>query len=372
MGIDSYITDPSNHNNAHIITHNDKDKSNALVVATHPLKTYENETRFFTSDDYGINMNIGVDLSTTYNIHDGTDHDYWLATAITGVKFTFDSTDQNHTVIDGAASVKFDNAAETDTMEFLYTTDIVLDNSTILNMWVYVDKDWRAQDNIVIYGWDSGTGNQVGTEVGMQDYFSFLDYDIWQNISIPLADMELTGKTIDAFRVRIVNSEGKSPKFYLDDILLQGTPEDFPIGQFSIKPESGTWLYIKDFQMFFAQDAYDSTVVGGASMPVIDYSSFLGVAAANGIQYQRVNNGEVTFSATIHDTGDFLQLGGTHISDYGSLGTTKTWFKLTATHSVPLILKAEDNDIIRWTISDNMAGLSKMIFTASCYIEDRT
>ena len=50
MGIDSYIKDPKNHKNAHVVTHDDKDSSHGLVVATHPLKTFDNKVKFFTGN----------------------------------------------------------------------------------------------------------------------------------------------------------------------------------------------------------------------------------------------------------------------------------------------------------------------------------
>ena len=69
--------------------------------------------------------------------------------------------------------------------------------------------------------------------------------------------------------------------------------------------------------------------------------------------------------------GEFLQLGGTEIGGMGSLGATNTWYKLIATHATPLILKSEDSDEARWLIADDLSGLDKMIFSASCYIENR-
>ena len=72
--IKTHITDGSGDNTAAKVT-NDTGEVNSLVVATRPLKTFENSIVFFMNSDYGVDMNINTASSGSPNhIHDGTDN----------------------------------------------------------------------------------------------------------------------------------------------------------------------------------------------------------------------------------------------------------------------------------------------------------
>ena len=376
MGIDSYITDPKNHKNAHVITHDDKDSNNGLVVATHPLKKYENSIRYFTSSEYGIDMNIGRTVDYTENINDGTDNSYWTASIISGRKWDIDSTDQNHTG-GGTQSIKYDNGDLNDTLQIAKGSDLILTNYQFLIIWIYVDKDWKAGDSIEVYGWDVGAGTMVGNSVGLEDYFSWNIFKVWQRITIPLEDMALTGETLNALRVEIIDEEGKLPKFYMDDIQFEGISNIPGSGNFDITPKLGTWVHVHELSYFLANNTFDSTIDGGVdnitspTMPYIPYDSFLGVSAASGIVYQRIINGEVAFAAIAQQLSDILQLSGAEIVAHGSAGKTNTWLSVRNTILEPIILKPEDNDILRFSVNDDLSGLDILRISAACKIEYR-
>ena len=383
MGIDNYITDPKTHKNAHVVHINEDDKNvdfinkNALVVATHPLKIYENSIQFFTSSTYGIDMNIGRTVDNTENVNDGTDNAYWTATAIVGGKWTIDSTDQNHTAL-GTKSIKYDNGNINDILQITKGSDFTATGYNDLIIWIYVDKDWKIGDSIVVYGWDTGAGVMVGNSTPLEDYFSFNVYDVWHKITIPLSDMTLTGETLDAIRIEIIAEEGKSPKMYLDDIAFEGTDDEPGAGEFIIKPELGTWLHVHSFSYIIADDSFDSTIDGGVdnvtspTLPNIPYNTLLGVAAlSSGILYQRVVNEEVQFSVTIKQISDILQLAGAKVVSQGSAGTTGTWITIKNEILEPIILKAENQDKLKFVVNDNLSGLDLLRITADCKIEKR-
>jgi len=239
MTIKSLITDPCTGIQAHV---NDGDECNALIVATRPLKTFTNKLSFFTSDDYGINMNQNAGTGgTPEEVHDGIDSVLWTASDIIGGgKSTFNSTDQNHTAA-GTKSIKNDNSPIGDVFQFAKGSDLDCNGYVSLSMWVYVDKDWKGGDSISIYGWDTDTATQIGISVQLENYFSWANYDVWHKITIPLTDMGDVdvSTTLDALRVSQDTAEGKAPKYYLDDIQFEetGTPIDY-----IVKPEAGTVL----------------------------------------------------------------------------------------------------------------------------------
>ncbi len=370
MGIKNYITDPKNKKNAHIITHNDKDSNNALVTATHPLKIYENSIKFFIDTNFGIDMNIGIAIENTEYIHNGTDNVYWSATIISGAKWTVDSTDQNHTAV-GSRSIKSDSGAISDTLQIAIGSSVILTNYNFITMWIYVDKDWAVGDNITIYGWDTGTGIIVGNSVNLEDYFSWGTFGSWQKLIIPLNNMNLTGEALDSIRIEIAAKDGKSPKFYMDDIQFEGLSSTAQFGSFIVEPESGTWLHIKDINIFMADDDYDSTEAD-STVPKISYKTLLGVSAlSSGIIYRREQNEIIEFSYSIKQLSDFFILPGTELVSYGSDGATNTWILIRVIITEPIILKSENKDKLSIIISEDLSGLDVFRASAGCKEEQR-
>ncbi len=366
MAINNYITDPKTHKNAHIFTHNDKDGSNGLVVATHPLKTYENEVKFFISDIYGIDMNIGITIEDYEYIHNGTDNIYWTASETGSGKFTFDSIDQAHT---GTKSIKYDNGNNNDVLQLAKNSDITLTDYDFLTLWLYVDKDWKAGDSIEIRGWNTGTGTIVGNSVKLEDYFTWNIHDTWHKINISLIDMGLTGETLNSIRIEIINNEGKQPKFYMDDIQFEGLSETAGLGEFVVEPDLGTWFHVDQLTISMA-DNITGTVADG-TMPGLSYDQMLGEAAlTNGILYQRIHDGITIDSTAIKQVSDWLQFPKVNLASAISDGTN-TFISINAFYLEPVVLKAENKDKLRILISDNLSGLLLLRVSAGGRIEQR-
>ena len=375
MGIDNYITDPKNHKNAHVVTHNDIDNSNALVVATHPLKKYENTIKFFTSSIYGIDMNIELTVSLTENIHNGTDNAYWTASIIVGRKWTIASGDQNHT-IGGSLSIRYDNGDQNDILQIARGSDFDLADYNNLIIWIYVDKDWAAGDSISIYGWSATGGTIIGNSINLENYFTWNVFDIWHKITIPLSDMALTGQTLDAIRIEITGEEGKSPKIYLDDIAFEGIEEETNAEKFIVEPELGTWLHCID-QTFVIADAYDATVTELADGTenttglALSYDQILGESAlSSGLQYQRIQDGEITQTIIIKQISDVLQFPHTNIENFIYDGTN-TFLTAYTKFTEPLILKSENSDKLQYTINDSLSGLLLLRASVGAKVEQK-
>jgi len=253
-----------------------------------------------------------------------------------------------------ARAVRIDNSPVSDVFQFAKGGDVTASNYISLSMWIYVDKDWKAGDNIEVYGWDVDTGTQVGNAVSLQNYFSWGSFDVWQKISIPLTDFGTLAisTTLNALRIKIAAQEGKSPKWYLDDIQFEqtGTPIEY-----NLEPSKGTWLHVKSLQIVMA-DAYSGTLAN-ATMPNIPYDSILGMEAlAVGIVYRRVQDNSIITTFNIKKFVDFMGLSNAAITGSGSDGTN-TWVSVNVKFNENVILKSEDKDKMSLTISEDLSQL---------------
>ena len=365
MAIKSHITDPATGIKAEVV---DGEEKNALVVATRPLKTFENNIVFFTNNLFGADMNVNASTGgTPSKVHDGTDSALWTATDIVGGgKSTFDSTDQNHTAA-GAKSVKVDNAPVNDVFQFDKGSDLDCTAFVGLTMWIYVDKDWKAGDSIEVYGWDTDLNSQIGNAVGLESYFDWSTFDEWHKVSIPLTDFgALAASTaLDALRVKQSAAEGKAPKYYLDDIQFEETGAEV---KFVVKADKGTWLHVDEFAVSMADEIPGT--LADATMGYLPYNRFLGVTLIVGMNYKRVQNGKILFTQTTQTLMDFMQLPGTSIAGSGSDGTN-TWITLRSQHLEPLLLKSEDDDELSFTVLDDLSGLLHLRISAGGRVEKR-
>lgn len=346
----THITCPKSGHIARVV---DGIEPNALVVATRELKTYYNDVSFFLNPNYGIDMNQNAGFGgTPVEVHNGIDDVLWTASSITGVKFTFNSGDQNHTPA-GSTSVRIDNPALNDVMEFDKGSDQSLNGYTAISLWIYIDKDWAINDSVSLYGWDNGV--QVGTKIFLENYFSWSVFDVWHKISIPLSDMSLVDETIDSLRVQIETIDTKSPKFYLDDIQIEETGN--PI-TFTLRPVKNTWLYINTL-VYGLVDAYDSTLLNG-TMPNLSYNKLLGMnSLPGGITWTEYLAGELTATFTVHNLMDALELPNASIKTVGGDGTN-TWLTLEFRFDYPIVLKAEDGDKLTITLTDDLTDLLRL------------
>ncbi len=339
----------------------------ALIVATRPLKTFENAIKFFTNDEFGTSMNQDASFSgTPEKVHDGIDSILWTATDIVGGgRTTFSSGDFNHTGA-GATSVKIDNAPVDDIFQFSKGSDLDMAGYTALTMWIYVDKDWDAGDSIIVYGWDTGTNSQVGTSISLERYFTFTSFDVWQKLTIPLTDLGTLDvyPTLDALRIEIATVVGKSPKWYIDDIQFEqlGIPAEY-----IIRPNSGTWLYIETITVSVA-DVYTSGVANDTT-PRLPYNTLLGTTANNGLAYQQIQNGEIKESLILKSLIDVMQLPNATINS-GSDGAN-TWMTITYPFFADIVLKAESSDQLKIIISDDLSTLLHLKASAGCKEEHR-
>jgi len=132
---------------------------------------------------------------------------------------------------------------------------------------------------------------------------------------------------------------------------------------FELKPEKGTWLLVKSFQIVVA-------ATGTAVAPNIPYDTVLGTSIASGINYKRIQS-EVTVSAfTINKFVDFMTLSNATITGQGG-DDTNNWVSLNVRFNEIVVLKAEDDDMMTLTINDDLSGLLYLRVGVGAKVENR-
>ncbi len=364
MSIKVFLSDPTHKNSVEVdITEKEK---RALVVATRSLKTFENETRFFTNGLQGIDMNIDASFGgTPVKILDGEDPtSLWTASAIAG-SWDFVSTAQSKS---GSGSVDATSTINNSVAQFAKGSSQSLAGHVGISGWIYI-TEWptTGTKQVLLFGWDTGTISIVGISVDLADYVNVGTLNVWQKFSIPLSDLSLVGTTIDAIRIQTISTGGgQAPNYFLDDVQIEETGGSII---YTIEPDLGTWLHIECIHLIMA-DLFASEVLNG-TVPGIPYDAFLGVSAlSNGIIYQRLSGKDIRFSFGFKQLSDILQLPGSEIKSQGSDGTN-TWLALDSQPTEPLILKSENGDLLRIIISDNLSGLLLLRISAGGKSEQR-
>jgi hypothetical protein len=360
--VKALITDPKTGRAASVA---DCEECSALAVATRPLKTFRNKIEFFSHPDHGYNMNIASGFSgTPVPVHNGTDNAYWTGSIVVGT-WVFNSVTQAHA---GTKSVDATATGNNDIAQFTKAAAIDLTGYAAITGWIYLDSwDDRGIKRIQIYGWDVGTSSLVGRKRNLKDYINIGLTDSWQKFVISLDDLNLIGETIDAIRVKTVDTgPGDPPNYYLDDVQIE---ENFDPIEFTIKPDNGKWLHVNSYSIL-AVDAYATTLTD-ATMPFLSYDKLLNISSLeNGILYRRNISGEVPLSFPFRNLSDVLIFPGAKIEDYGA-DATNAFLKILVDLGEPIILKAENDDSISFRVSDNLTGLIKLIISANCREEQR-
>jgi len=238
-------------------------------------------------------------------------------------------------------------------------------NYVAITGWIYITK-WK-NEGLIISGWDDGDNVIVGIPVNIANYVSNV-LNVWQSFTILLSDMGLSAVT-SGFNALRFSPPKKDFKFYLDYIEIQAIGTVDPT-VFNIKPDKETWLHIHEIHWSMA-DALNTTLASG-TMPSLSYDQILGVTElSNGIAYQRVQDGEIIETATLHKLSDWLYQPGTVISDQMCDGTN-TFITIKSVFTEPIILKPENNDEMRFQVNDSLVGLLWLRVSAGCKEEDRS
>jgi hypothetical protein len=355
MGIEITVADGAG--GGQVADVNSRGGHKGLVVFSEPLKELDDKILSATNPDFGVQMAItGGFAGSPTGIHNGTDSGFWTATTIAGTKFTYNSTDFAN---NGTKSIKIANPAQGDSFQLSGTYDVPLANYSALTAAVYVDKDWSAGDSISVNGWSTTTTGIVGVAVNVESYINEFIFNTWQNMVIPLEDMQLEGSTIDAIRFENrIRDGGKSPTLYLDDIQLEQTSTS---AEYTIRPSKDTIFYLRSLRVKII-DNVASTVTGG-TMNGLAYDKILGLARiSNGITFRRFNEGIVRHSFTVHQLSEFFDAG--YATKASVSDGTNTYIELERPFGGFSVLDDRHQDYISVSINDDLSSLISLKIVA--------
>lgn len=219
-----------------------KDGSNGLIVATRPYNYYEFKRFDFISDVYGQSMNIGsVYGDTPELVHNGIDSTLWTGANVVGTSPVFNSTGQAY---EGTRSIHWNNPVQGSIFQLSKGSDFVFSGYLAVSFWIYVDANYQITDLISFYGYNTSTGQQIGSKVYIQNYFNVATLDVWQKVMISLDDLNINGLTITSFRFNHeVRNGPASPQIYIDKIQVEQAANNQ--GLFYVKPDLQTWFFAK-------------------------------------------------------------------------------------------------------------------------------
>lgn len=352
MGLENYITDIATDKKANVVTKNGR-KPNGLVTYTEPRQDFYSISLPFSNDTYGANLNVDASTSgIALPVHNGNDTPLWTGSNITGTKVNFSSTNQAYT---GTQSIEFNGMNNGDVAQIANGAPVVLTGNYVsITFAVYVDSNWSAGDDIVIYGYDTVGGVQVGTSVSFQNYFDRLNTGVWQLAQIPLADMNLLSSTIDSFRIQVVATQAAKPLWYLDIIELQAASGSQPI-KYTVVANNNTIYYKDSFLLEIANDI--PSTLASNSMPALAYDSFLGVTITNGIQVAMYSNNKLLEAFVVKNISDLIGVG--FIIENNISDGTNTYITLKREFKKPILCDSIFVDCIAITINDDLSSLLK-------------
>jgi len=299
-----------------------------------------------------LNSEFGLDQAqdasfdgTPDGVHNGTDTVFWEGSNIVGSTVTFDSTAR---IISGAKSVEIAAPGLGDIWEFDKGSNLTVGNFKALTLKINIDKDWSVGDSVAIYGYDTGTGLEVGTRVFLEDFMNESEFDQVQSIAIPLTDMDLTSGTIDAIRMEQVAKQGKTATWYLDDFQVE---EISGLLNYEYGPNRDQIFHVE----LIGHVVRNNTTADNTRDPDLYFGE---TALTNGILISVRRDGEESDITSSNNLGEFLELP--NIQEFETIETAndsgKTMSKLTK--EFPFELDGRTGDFFRYTITDNLSSLT--------------
>ena len=316
------------------------------IVLNERFLNFRPEFHPFVNDTFGLAMNQNIAFSgTPESIHNGGSTVEWTGTTVQG---TWNFAD--------GGKISITSANNNDEASFAEQGATTIDMSGFTALTGEVDLDiYNPTNNSMIVQFDNA-GVLVGNSVDLNNFIDTGDFGI-QNFVVPKAELGLTTQLLDGMTLTITRIGGTKPTIKFDDIQFEaaGTP-----AVFKATTPHGTRFHITELRIRI-EDAISAVLTDG-SMPNIDPSAILGVAAlSNGIVFNRVENGKTLFAVNLKDLGDFLATGSDLINITGN--ATNTGFTLVVEFPEPIVLDGSKGDFLSFTINDNLSALTR--FTAA-------
>ena len=320
-----------------------------LVTFTKDIFDYETIFKPFLSDSFGSALNQNIAFSgSPEGVYDGTDSALWTASAISGTWDFVSTTNPNA----GTKCVEAISVQDNDEALFEDGTNTDFGNFVALSGAIRLEK-FSATGEKHVEARFRLNGVNVGNAVNIDDFIDVGILDSYQTFGITKANFGIASDTVDELVIRVISTGGgPAPDFRLDDLQIEAAGGE---EEYSVFPNDGTLLEVLELRLVLV-DGLDSTLAN-ATIPNIAYNKLLAVSAlTNGILVQHIKAGAIRFGANIKQLSDFIQAGFDIVTLNGD--ATTTWLVLSLVFNTPIVLDSRQEDSMRVTIQDNLAGLT--------------
>lgn len=194
--------------------------------------------------------------------------------------------------------------------------------------------------------WRNDVGAVIGATLNVEDYVTNMDLDVWQTVSIPIADFNLTG---NVQVLRVVYKTG-SQHHWIDDVQVQASGGG---GPFTFRVAASSTEHYHVTMMVLVITAADT---GWAS------SAFANIAGGltNGllVRQRRLSTSETLWSLNSKDNIDLF--GRYHPQDTFSFSNNEQLVGLMLKPSTKASIVVTDDDVLEFIVQDDTSSLSGM------------
>lgn len=215
-----------------------------------------------------------------------------------------------------------------------------------LSFWMQV-KNFPGNGSLQIQ-WRNGVSTVIGNTLLIPNYVTNMDLNVWQKVTIPIADFGLTG---NVQRLRIVYKTGNNQQEWFDDIQLQASGGG---GPYTFRAQSPTG---------FVYHVERLVIVVSAPNTGWSSSAFANIAGGleNGVllKYHNIGVNPQTFwTFNAKTNAEFFGQFGTWNSVVFDGGEQLIAFSLDP--DLSSVILVDDDDVLDIVIRDNLSGLSNM------------
>ena len=346
-------------NNKSAVESINRDDGLGLLTYNSDIRKGDFSIKPLVNPSFGAALNQNAQFSgTPENVHDGTDNIYWTGSNISGGRVTFNSTEQAKT---GTQSVKVNDARAGNTWQFAKGSNLDLSGYVALSLSVYVDQIWANNNTIIIYGYDTVGGVQVGGSIELKDYVAEDQSGFWQDVVIPLSDIGLTGETIDALRFECTARSGAGAVFFIDDMAFQQSGGTII---YEATPTTGKKFYVTGLIFNIASSGTSAT-----TPPALAYDRLGNLPSLDvGCIIRAISGGSTLFQFLFRQLSDLFNGNSklVNVVESTATGAESTHYSVSYdfTKEEYIVLDSKEIDSVQILINDNLSSL--LLF--NCFI----
>jgi hypothetical protein len=292
------------------------------------------------TDNGSEQLNIDGTLSgTPTNVWDGT------GAGDTGTDWTRsgEGSESTGAAYEGTNGLDSGVTSENDEMVFNKGSEIDVDGTyNTLQFWLQ-PKAYPTNSRLRVL-WRNGSDALVGNGVLVHNYTSNMDLDVWQLVSIPIADFNLDAD-VQKLVFRCGNTSGQ--RYYLDtiEVLAIGAgPYRFQVAA----PDQATVYNVKEVILSLAEE--------NGTWLVGDFSSISG-GLANGLilRQRQLSTSDVLWSINMRDNLELF--GRLDVRSDVEYGTGVHQFKLALVPH-PAVVQVTNDKVIEAVVRDDLTSIN--------------